>query len=90
MESIDTGKTGRGEMFIFNFEGESTKPKVYQWTTKNDFFVYVEKEQGLIGIGMGVKYGIFINKNFEKGCSAATNTFGNKGPLSVKEDFDID
>lgn len=50
-------------MFIFTFRGDSTQPEVYQWTTKNDFFVYLEKDQG-IGIGMGVKYGIFINRNF--------------------------
>lgn len=43
-----------------------------------------------IGIGMGVQYGIFINRNFEKGTSAPTFTFGNKEPLSVKENFLID
>lgn len=70
-------------MFIFTFRGDSTQPEVYQWTTKNDFFVYLEKDQG-IGIGMGVKYGIFINRNFQKGSSAPTNTFGNKEILSAK------
>lgn len=52
------------------------------WTTKNDFFVYLEKQQGL-GIGMGIKYGIFMNRNLEKGSSAATKTFGNTQPLSA-------
>lgn len=63
-------------MFIFTFRGDSKVPEVYFWTTKNDFFVYLEKDQG-IGIGMGVRYGIFMNRNLEKGSSAATNTFGN-------------
>jgi hypothetical protein len=63
VENIEPGKTGRGEMFIFTYRADLNQPEIYQWTTKNDFFVYVEKEQG-IGIGMGVKYGIFISKTF--------------------------
>lgn len=31
-----------------------------------------------------------MNRNLEKGSSAATNTFGNTQPLSAKEDFHID
>jgi hypothetical protein len=76
-------------MFIFTFRHDSNQPDVYQWTTKNDFFVFLDTDQG-IGIGMGIKYGIFVNRNLEKGCSASTITFGNKYPLSVKEDFQID
>ena len=38
---------------------------------------------------MGVSYGIFMDRNLEKGSSAATNTFGNKERLSKKEDFQI-
>jgi hypothetical protein len=49
-------------MFIFTYRNDSHEPEIYHWTGKNDFFVYLEKEQG-IGIGMGVKYGIFINRN---------------------------
>ena len=39
---------------------------------------------------MGMKYGIFVQRNFEKGSSASTNTFGNTDMLSKKEDFLID
>lgn len=39
---------------------------------------------------MGVKYGLFINRNLEKGSSAATKTFGNTDKLSENEDFLID
>lgn len=77
VESIEAGKTGRGEMFIFTFKGDCKVPEIYFWTTKNDFFVYLEKDQG-IGIGMGIRYGLFMNRNLEKGSSAPTNTFGNK------------
>lgn len=76
-------------MFIFAFRGDSKDPEVYEWTTKNDFFVYLDKEQGM-GIGMGVKYGIFMNRNLEKGSSAPTKTFGNTERLSLNEDFHID
>lgn len=89
VESLQAGKTGRGEMFIFTFRDGSTVPEIYEWTAANEFFVYLEKEQG-IGIGMGVNYGIFVDRNLEKGSSASTNTFGNKERLSKKEDFLVD
>lgn len=76
VESLEAGKTGRGEMFIFTFRGESTKPEIYEWTTKNEFFVYIEKDQG-VGIGMGLKYGLFMKNTLDKGSSAASDTFGN-------------
>lgn len=55
---------------------------MYNWTTKNDFFVYLDKDQGL-GIGMGLKYGILMNRNLDKGSSAPTKTFGNTERLSM-------
>jgi hypothetical protein len=51
-------------------------PTVYKWTTKNEFFVYIEKDSG-IGIGMGLKYGLFLRNTLDKGSSAPTITFGN-------------
>lgn len=39
---------------------------------------------------MGVNYGVFVDRNLEKGSSASTVTFGNKEKLSRKEDFHID
>jgi len=33
---------------------------------------------------MGIKYGIFVGRNLDKGSSAPTNTFGNKKLLSTK------
>ena len=88
VEALDFGKTGRGEMFVFTFrDGDS--PEVFEWTTKNEFFVYLNKEQGL-GIGMGASYAIYIKKTMDIGSSARTFTFGNKEPLSSKEDFEID
>lgn len=39
---------------------------------------------------MGIKYGIFVDRTFDKGSSASTNTFGNTDKLSNKEDFLID
>lgn len=49
----------------------------------------LEKDVG-IGIGMGIKYGIFVDRTFDKGSSASTFTFGNPDMLSKKEDFLID
>lgn len=69
-------------MFIFTFRGKETL-EIYPWTAKNDFFVYLDTEKG-IGIGMGTQYGIFMNRNLEKGSSAPTMTFGNAEPLSKK------
>jgi hypothetical protein len=63
-------------MFIFTFKNDMDFPEVYKWTTKNEFFVYVEKDSG-IGIGMGVKYGLFLKNTIDKGSSAASFTFGN-------------
>ena len=63
-------------MFIFTFKNDSDVPEVYKWTTKNQFFVYIQKDQG-IGIGMGTKYGLFLRNTFDKGSSASTYTFGN-------------
>lgn len=39
---------------------------------------------------MGEGYGIFLNNKLEKGSSAGTRTFGNTGPLSLKENFEIE
>ena len=43
-----------------------------------------------VGIGMGFKYGIFLKNDMDKGSTATTHTFGNKGILSKKEDFYVD
>jgi hypothetical protein len=74
-------------MFIFTFRDQTT-PEVYQWTGKNEQFVYIEMDKG-IGIGMGFKYGIFIKNDLDKGSSSSTFTFGNTEILSKKEDFFI-
>jgi len=34
IESLQLGKTGRGEMFIFTFK-ETSKPEIYMWTGNN-------------------------------------------------------
>ena len=36
---------------------------------------------------MGLKYGIYIDSNLEKGFSSPTDTFGNTESLSLHEDF---
>lgn len=64
-------------------------PDIFKWTGKNEFFVYVEKDLG-IGIGMGVKYGLFLRSTLDKGSSAQSYTFGNSESLSKKEDFTIE
>ena len=43
VESVEAGKTGRGEMFIFNFVEDSTAANIYEWKGGNEFFVYLEK-----------------------------------------------
>lgn len=76
-------------MFLFTFKDDSEVPDTYKWTTKNQFFVYIDKESG-IGIGMGVKYGLFVRNTMDKGSSSATYTFGNTESLSKKEDFTVE
>jgi hypothetical protein len=83
VESLETGKTGRGEMFIFSFKDNSETPEIYHWTSKNEFFVYIDKESG-IGIGMGLKYALFLRNTLDKGSSASSFTFGNETKLSKK------
>lgn len=34
VDSIETGKTGKGEMFLFTFK-DGEVPEVFKWTTKN-------------------------------------------------------
>lgn len=63
-------------MFLFTFKNQSEVPDCYKWTGKNEFFVYIEKDSG-IGIGMGMKYGLFVKNTMDKGSSAPTVTFGN-------------
>lgn len=75
-------------MFIWTYNDETGKVSVFKWTTKNEFFVFIDSNG--MGIGMGSKYGIFINSVLEKGFSAATETFGNTEPLSLKEDFIVE
>ena len=81
-EPIEFGRTGSGEMFIWTYNEETDKVSVFKWTTKNEFFVFIDSNG--MGIGMGRKYGIFLNSFLEKGSSAATETFGNAEPLSEK------
>ena len=63
-------------MFLFTFR-DGERPEVFEWTTKNEFFVYLNKEQGL-GIGMGASYGIYFKRTMDIGSSSKTFTFGNK------------
>lgn len=85
IENLQTGKTGRGEMFIFSI-AEDGVPQVYNWTGRNESFVNCEKDMG-VGIGMGFKYGIFLRNDLDRGSSSSTITFGNPQGLSKKEDF---
>ena len=75
-------------MFIWKYEEESKKVSVFKWTDKNEFFVFCDSDG--IAIGMGSKYGIYINSTLEKGFSSPTDTFGNAERLSVGEDFIIE
>lgn len=47
-------------------------------------------ESSGMSIGMGSKYGIYIDSNLEKGFSSPTDTFGNTEPLSLRPDFIIE
>ena len=69
-------------MFVFTFR-DGDKPEIFEWTTKNEFFVYLNKDHGL-GIGMGTSYAIYFKKTMDIGSSSRTLTFGNKEPLSLK------
>lgn len=69
-------------MFIWSYDDESKKVSVYKWTTKNQFFVFIDSSG--MSIGMGSKYGIYIDSNLEKGFSSPTDTFGNTEPLSLR------
>ena len=81
------GKSGRGEMFIWRYDPDTKKVDVYEWTRESDFFVFADSNG--FGIGMGFKYGIYVNKTLERGSSSETKTFGNP-MLSRKEDFEVE
>lgn len=88
IDQLQFGRSGRGQMFIWKYDDQSKKVSVYKWTTKNQFFVFIDSDG--MGIGMGKRYGIYVNSFLQKGFSAATQTFGNTQPLSVNEEFMID
>ena len=75
-------------MFIWKYDDTTKKVTVYKWTNKSEFFVFTNSDG--MGIGMGTKYGIYVNSTLEKGFSAPTDTFGNTEPLSLHEEFMID
>lgn len=40
-----------------------------------------------ISVGVGVRYGLYIDKDFMKGSSEKSSTFGSPGSLTSKTDF---
>ncbi|KAL4471648.1 hypothetical protein ABPG74_008541 [Tetrahymena malaccensis] len=86
---------GDGESFLFKFEHieqlhQEQKIKVFRWTGENNSIQYCGNEG--IAMGNGENYGLFINRDFYKGLSFPTNTFGNKLGLHIQnnEHFDND
>ncbi|KAL4511879.1 hypothetical protein ABPG72_012724 [Tetrahymena utriculariae] len=84
---------GDGESFLFKFEHieqlhQEQKIKVFRWTGENSSIQYCGNEG--IAMGNGENYGLFINRDFYKGLSFPTNTFGNKLGLNIQNNDHFD
>ncbi|EAR94416.3 TLD protein (macronuclear) [Tetrahymena thermophila SB210] len=84
---------GDGESFLFKFEHieqlhQEQKIKVFRYTGENNNIQYCGNEG--IAMGIGENYGLFINRDFYKGLSFPTNTFGNKLGLHIQNNECLD
>lgn len=75
---------GTGETFLFQL-----RPQVqsFHWTGENNFFYRVDNECLIIGSSMG-KFGLWIDRDINKGRSQVCATFDN-APLATEEDFTV-
>lgn len=48
-------------MFIWSYSFETKKVSVHKWTKKNEMFVLIDSSG--LAIGMGDKYGIYLDSN---------------------------
>lgn len=81
---------GAGTSFLFSLvRSEHADPvRIYRWQGANDYSQVCR--QGCIGMGGGGGcFGLFLQDDFTKGSSGACETYGNPGPLTSAECFDI-
>mmetsp|Transcript_73813 Transcript_73813/g.153823 ORF Transcript_73813/g.153823 Transcript_73813/m.153823 type:complete len:385 (-) Transcript_73813:163-1317(-) len=88
---------GTAECFVFQFaedggiSGEAADEEsslhVYPWAGGNRYFMFADSNGFSMGGGRGLA--LSIRSDFLRGCSCASETFGNPGPLSSQEDFVI-
>jgi TLD len=73
---------GGGETFLFTLKDGNIR--TYQWTQKNQHFIFCDSHG--IGIGCGDKFGLFLKGDLTGGYSTKCDTFDNE-ILSTSEDF---
>lgn len=80
---------GAPNCFVFSYGvvKESSLLQVYPWAGSNDFFMYADGDG--FSMGGGARYAVWVDKEFLRGTSAPSSTFGNEAPLASGEDFVI-
>ena len=76
---------GTGETFLFNL-----KPAIeaFKWTGENNFFYRVNYDHVIVG-SSGGKFGLWIDRDLNKGRSQTCATFDNEPLAGDSEDFSI-
>lgn len=82
---------GAGTSFLFSLIQSNDHPdpfQIYRWRGVNDYSQMCR--QGCIGMGGGGgSFGLCVQDDFTKGSSGACETYGNSGPLTSSQCFDI-
>lgn len=80
---------GAPNCFVFSYglAKENSLLQVYPWAGGNDFFMFADANG--FSMGGGRKYAVWVDKEFLRGTSSASSTFGNEGPIASREDFVI-
>lgn len=75
---------GTGETFLFKLQPAI---KAFKWTGENNFFYRVINDSVIVGSSKG-KFGLWIDRDLNKGRSQSCATFDNE-PLAGSEDFTV-
>lgn len=82
---------GAGTSFLFSLIQSNDHPdpfQIYRWRGVNDYSQMCR--QGCIGMGGGGgSFGLCVQDDFTKGSSGACETYGNSGPLTSSQCFDV-
>ena len=90
-QGVEGNFFGAGTSFLFSLvrSDEHSDPlKIYRWRGANYYSQFCRP--GCIGMGGGGgSFGLFLQDDFTKGSSGPCETFGNPGPLTSSQFFDV-